>query len=57
MCPKYALPIDEVMVKEAVEKNVEKTTYALIDWKGVSSDHRRELVIMLKRHDLEITKV
>jgi hypothetical protein len=33
MCPKYALPIDEVMVEEAVEKNVEKTTYALIDWK------------------------
>jgi len=26
MRPKYALPIDEVMVEEAVEKNVEKTT-------------------------------
>jgi len=57
MCPKYALPIDEVMVKEAVEKNVEKTTYALIDWKGISSDHRKELLSMLERHGLEITRV
>ena len=57
MCPKYALPIDEVMVKEAIEKNVENPTYALIDWKGIMSDHRRELVSILKRYGLEITRV
>ncbi|MEM1583666.1 MAG: D-aminoacyl-tRNA deacylase [Nitrososphaerota archaeon] len=56
MCPKYALPIDREVVREAIEKIVEKTTQALIDWKGIPSDYRRTLVNILESYGLEIVK-
>lgn len=57
MCPKYAFPINREMVKEAVEKIVEKTTLALIDWKGIASEYRKTLISMLESHGLEIVKI
>lgn len=57
MCPRYALPIDEEMIREAIEKVVEKPKLALIDWKGIPSQHRRELTEVLKKNGLEIVRV
>lgn len=57
MCPKYALPIDIEMIKQAVEKTVEKPRIALIDWKGISSENRKSLLEELERLNLEIVKV
>ena len=57
ICPKYALPIDEEMVKQAIEKVVEKPKLALIDWKGIPSQHRTELISIIEKHGLELVKV
>ncbi|MCS7125357.1 MAG: hypothetical protein NZ929_00365 [Aigarchaeota archaeon] len=57
MCPKYALPVDGEMVRQAVEKTVEKPRIALIDWKGISSENRRYLIENLEKLDLEIVKI
>ncbi len=57
MCPKYALPIDDEMVKQAIEKVVEKPRLALIDWKGIPSQQRTELISILEKHGLEPVKV
>lgn len=57
MCPKYALPIKLEQVKQAIERTTEKPKIALIDWKGITSNNRRELVSQLESLNLEIIKI
>lgn len=56
MCPKYAMPIGAEMVAQAVEKTVEKPRLAVIDWKGVPSEHRRRLIDTLQKLGLEYVR-
>jgi len=44
MCPKYVMPIDEEMIRQAFEKTIEKPRLAILDWKGLKSDHRKMLL-------------
>jgi len=39
--------VNEEMVKQAMEKNVEKISRALLDWKGIKGEKRRELIACL----------
>ena len=41
----YNLPIDEEMIKEALEKTGEEVDFAVLDWKGLGNKESREQVI------------
>ena len=56
ICPKYALPVEPPMIRQAFEKTVEKPRIALIDWKGVQSEPRRRLVETLEKLGIEWVK-
>jgi len=43
--PQYSLPLDEEMVKEAIEKTEEEVDFALIDWKGIGPTEKRDEII------------
>lgn len=45
--PKYALPITEEMIKEAIEKTQEEVDFTLIDWKGVGKAEQRDNLIKI----------
>ena len=45
--------VSEEMVKQAIEKNDCRITRALLDWKGIKGERRRELVACLERLDVE----
>ena len=50
--PSYALEkgeISEEMVRQAIERNVEKMECALIDWKGIKGAKRAELIAVLDK--------
>ncbi|MCD6235439.1 MAG: hypothetical protein J7J94_00360, partial [Thaumarchaeota archaeon] len=53
MCPKYAMPVDREMIIQALEKTVEKPRIAVLDWKGLKSDMRRELINVLEDLSVE----
>ncbi|MCS7124154.1 MAG: hypothetical protein NZ932_01890 [Candidatus Bathyarchaeota archaeon] len=56
--PKYAVhQIDEEMLKQCVEKTLEKVELALLDWKGIKGEDKESLVKMLEKLDLKIQKV
>ena len=57
MCPKYAMPIDEEMVRQAFEKTVERPKLAVLDWKGLKSDHRKMLLEIFDKLGVEWMKV
>ncbi len=56
MCPKYALPIDLEMVRQAVEKTLENPRLAIIDWKGLSSEQRKKVLELVEAAGLEWVK-
>jgi len=45
--PQYALPLEEEMVKQAVEKTQEEIDFAVLDWKGVPNAAERERIIKI----------
>lgn len=45
--PEYALPLNENMLKEAVEKTIEKPKLAILDWKGLGNAEERQKTISL----------
>ncbi len=48
--PQYALPLDEEMVKEAMEKTEEEVDFVLLDWKGIgNSDERQRILDILDK--------
>jgi D-aminoacyl-tRNA deacylase len=58
MIPKYALPsIDAATLQECVERTVEKTTCAILDWKGIKSQDKRRLLNALAELGIPHKKV
>lgn len=57
ICPKYALPIDQKMVIQAIEKTIEKPRLAVIDWKGLKGDDRLLITSILNDMGIEWIKV
>lgn len=56
ICPKYHLQdLDENLIKQAIEKTVEKIDFILLDWKGLGTKKQR-IVDMLKNLDLEMKR-
>jgi D-aminoacyl-tRNA deacylase len=51
--PKYnSSSFDEKMLKQAVEKTVEKVQGALIDWKGLGKDERDRIISILEKSNM-----
>ena len=49
MIPKYAVStIDAEMIKQCVEKTLEKVSLALLDWKGIKSEDKPNLLAALE---------
>ena len=58
MIPKYALPnIDLEILKQCVERTLERVELAVLDWKGIKGEHKPKLVEMLKKIDMPFKKV
>ena len=58
MIPKYAVPnIDLKILKQCVERTLERVELAVLDWKGIKGEHKPKLVEMLKRIDIPFKKV
>ncbi|MEM2280419.1 MAG: D-aminoacyl-tRNA deacylase [Candidatus Bathyarchaeia archaeon] len=56
--PKYALwEVDEDILKQCVERTLEKVEWAVLDWKGIRGEDKQRLVKMLERIGLKIQKV
>jgi len=57
MIPKYAIPYaDAEILRQCVEKTLEKVEYAILDWKGIKGEHKAKLVEMLQEISLPIQK-
>lgn len=49
VCPKYNLHnLDEEMIKQALERTIEKIDFILLDWKGLSQEKNRIIEILDK---------
>lgn len=49
MIPKYAIPrIDVEILRQCVEKTLEKVDFAVLDWKGIKGGYKSKLVGMLE---------
>jgi D-aminoacyl-tRNA deacylase len=58
MIPKYAVSIvDSEMLRQCVEKTSEKVSLALLDWKGIRSQDKPNLLLALKDVGLPSKKV
>ena len=43
--PKYALPLTDEMIKEAIQKTEEEIDFVLLDWKGIGSKEERDNIL------------
>jgi D-aminoacyl-tRNA deacylase len=58
MIPKYAIPnIDADMIRQCVERTFDKVQYALLDWKGIKSEDKPQLVAALEAAGLPYQKI
>jgi D-tyrosyl-tRNA(Tyr) deacylase len=58
MIPKYAIPhIDSEIIKQCMEKTLEKVPYALLDWKGIKSEDKPGLLAALEAAGLPYKKI
>ncbi len=58
MIPKYAIGnIDSEMLAQCVEKTQEKVSLALLDWKGIKSEDKPNLLSALETVGLAFKKV
>jgi D-aminoacyl-tRNA deacylase len=58
MIPKYAIPhIDAAIIKQCIEKTLEKVPYALLDWKGIKSEDKPALLSALEAAGLPYKKI
>ena len=56
--PKYAIPeVDENILRQCIEKTLEKVELALLDWKGIRGEDKQRLVEALEGLGLKIQKV
>lgn len=57
ICPEYQLPnLDEYMLKQMIEKNVEKIEFVLLDWKGLKG-HKEIVKELLGKLNIPYRKV
>jgi D-aminoacyl-tRNA deacylase len=58
MIPKYAIPnVEADMLRQCVEKTLEKVDYAILDWKGIKSADKPQLLKALKEAQLPYKKI
>jgi D-aminoacyl-tRNA deacylase len=58
MIPKYAVPmVDAEMIRHYVERTLEKVPLALLDWKGIKSEDKPNLLSALESAGLPYQKV
>jgi D-aminoacyl-tRNA deacylase len=58
MIPKYAVPcLDVEMLRQCVEKTVEKVDCAVLDWKGIKSADKANLLATLQEIGLSYKKI
>ena len=58
MIPKYAVPnVDTETLRQCIEKTAEKVEYAILDWKGIKSTDKPNLLKMLKEVELPYQKI
>jgi D-aminoacyl-tRNA deacylase len=58
MIPKYAIPyVNGEILRQCMEKTLEKVEYAILDWKGIKGEHKSKLIEMLQEIGLPIQKV
>jgi len=57
MIPKYAISaIDSEMILQCIERTVERVSLALLDWKGIKSEDKPELLATLQKAGLTFKK-
>jgi len=55
--PKYATPcVDSVMVKQCIQRTLEKVESAVFDWKGMKGADRERIATTLKELDVPVEK-
>jgi D-aminoacyl-tRNA deacylase len=58
MIPKYAVPlVDAEMLRQCVEKTMEKVDCAILDWKGIKSTDKPQLLAALQEIGLPYKKI
>ena len=58
MIPKYAFPdVDPRILKQCVERTLERVEFAVLDWKGIKGEHKPKLTEMLKEINIPFKKV
>jgi len=58
MIPKYAVPyVDAEMLRQCVEKTMEKVDCAVLDWKGIKSTDKPQLLAALQEIGLPYKKI
>ncbi|MEM2971012.1 MAG: D-aminoacyl-tRNA deacylase [Candidatus Bathyarchaeia archaeon] len=56
--PKYAIPhVDAEILKQCVEKTLEKVKTAILDWKGIKGEYKSRIIEMLEEIGVHIEKV
>ena len=51
--PNYVFPITAEMVREGIEKTKEKIEVAILDWKGMKSQERKEAIKILENFNIK----
>ncbi|MAG07457.1 transposase [Candidatus Pacearchaeota archaeon] len=55
--PEYALPINEKMIQQTIDKTTKKPEYAILDWKGLGkAEQKNKILEILKDFNLKIIK-
>lgn len=58
MIPKYAVPyVDVEILKQCVERTLERVEFAVLDWKGIKGKHKQKLIEMLNEIAVPFQKV
>ena len=58
MIPKYAIPaIDAGILRQCIERTLEKVDHAVLDWKGIKGENKQPLLRMLDEVGLPFEKI
>ncbi|MCS7096232.1 MAG: hypothetical protein N3F10_05485 [Candidatus Bathyarchaeota archaeon] len=56
--PKYAIPhVDESILKQCVDRTLEKVEFAVLDWKGIKGEDKHKIVKIIEKIGLQFKKV
>lgn len=55
--PQYVFPINEEMIKEAINKTEEEVKTALLDWKGMKGKQRQKAVKLLESNNIDYKRI